>query len=209
MKLAKRAFAVFFATASVGAAVPLGCRQVLGIQEVGSDLLTCDLYCDTIAAGCTGSKLQYVSHEACIGLCNNLPVGHTADTGGNTLGCRLNLANKIASTGEGDCAAAGPGGGAICGPDCDSFCGVALKVCPSDFASSDDCHTACEKLPTDCAPYAVVPETTPDTYTIQCRLFHVTAATLDPTEHCPHVIGVEYCRPDSPPCTSGDAGNGG
>jgi hypothetical protein len=30
-------------------------------------------------------------------------------------------------------------------------------------------------------------------YTVQCRLYHVTAATLDPTLHCPHVDGIGPC----------------
>jgi hypothetical protein len=210
VKLA-RTFTLLLTAAAVGALVPLGCRQVFGIQEVGSDALTCDLYCDTIATGCTGSKLQYVSRDACIAVCNNLPVGTTADQTGDTLGCRLNLATKIATTGEGDCAAAGPGGGDVCGPDCDSFCEVALKVCPSDFAGPIACHAACAQLPNDCGPYAVVPNVTPDTYSVQCRLYHLTAATLDPATHCPHVKGVGLCTPTSATCgqSSPDGGDGG
>jgi len=33
---------------------------------------------------------------------------------------------------------------------------------------------------------------------IQCRLFHVTAATLDSVSHCAHAAGVALCANDNP-----------
>jgi hypothetical protein len=199
-----RLLALLVSAAAAAALPPLGCRQVLGIHDLGSDALTCDTYCDTITTACPAPRLQYESRGACMALCATMPVGTLQDQSGDTLGCRLALATQISWTGEGDCAAAGPAGAGQCGGDCDSFCQGALLVCPSDFASAADCLQKCNALPS-CEPYSV-PSTPPDTNSVQCRIYHLTAATLDPGTHCPHVAGNGFCRPDSPPCTPGDAG---
>lgn len=198
--------AVSIALAAVPALAPLGCRNALGIQELGSDQLTCDAYCDAVQTACGSNLPQYESRTACLALCRTFPVGTVDDTSGNTLGCRLRVANLISSTGEGDCAAAGPGGAGQCGADCDSFCASAAIVCPTDFASEDDCKQQCQAIPS-CGPYHVVANQTPDVYSVQCRLFHVTSAALDPTTHCPHVKGVDLCTTTSAMCPT-DAGAG-
>src|SRR5262249_47784895 len=105
----------------------------------------------------------------------------------------------------------GPGGNGTCGNNCDAFCVVALAVCPQDFADMEACSAACTQLPTDCGPYHVVQGVTPDTNSIQCRIYHVDSATLDAETHCPHVKGDGLCPPTSPSCTlsSPDGGDGG
>ena len=40
----------------------------------------------------------------------------------------------------------------------------------------------------------------PDYAAVQCRYYHLTAATVDPTDHCPHVAGVGFCSPTLPAC---------
>ena len=47
---------------------------------------------------CTGTQLQYASRDACMALCPTFPVGTLSDITGNTLGCRLKLANTIATS---------------------------------------------------------------------------------------------------------------
>jgi hypothetical protein len=211
MILLQRAFALLLAGAAVIVTVPLGCRNVIGIPQLGSDQLTCDTYCDTIGTACTGPQLQYASRAACMALCPTFPVGTLADTSGNTLGCRLNVATTIAGDGEASCTAAGPGGAgpgsmANCGTDCESFCASAVQVCPKDFTSEAACRLLCAPIP-ECPPYTVVPGAPlPDANTIQCRLYHLTSAALDPATHCPHVAGFGFCTPSSPPCMAADGG---
>lgn len=191
---------------AVLAAVPLGCRQVLGIESRGSDNLTCDDYCTSIATACGAQgTLQYGSNAACLALCATFPVGTLQDDGPNTLGCRLRQVGLIGA--EGVCAAAGPGGDGLCGSNCDSFCHSAVQVCPKDFESEEACQAICAGLP-DCPSYFVDPSATtpPNQNTIQCRLYHVTAAALNPVTHCPHVLGIGYCTPDSGSCVSGNDG---
>ncbi len=200
--------------AAVLAAVPFGCREVLGIESRGSDALTCDAYCSSIATACTAADgdLQYAATAGCLALCATFPVGTLEDDGVNTLGCRIRQTGLVENGAEGVCAAAGPGGDALCGLNCQSFCHSAVQVCPTDFDSEADCLTKCADIP-DCsstAPYSVNPNPTvlPNENSLQCRLYHLTAATLDPMTHCPHVLGIGYCSPSLPPACGGDAGAG-
>jgi len=205
------------ALVAVLAAVPFGCREVLGIETRGSDDLTCDAYCSSIAAACTADQdhLQYGSTAACLALCATFPVGTLEDDGPNSLGCRIRQVGLIGA--EGICAAAGPGGDGYCGTNCASFCHSAVQICPTDFATEAACVSACADIP-DCPLYAVDPNATtlPNDNSLQCRLFHLTSAALDPVKHCPHVLGIGYCSPTYPACggppgTDGgtDGGDGG
>jgi hypothetical protein len=190
------------------AALPLGCRAILGIEEReltdggadAGDALTCDAYCDAIMANCTGNNQQYATRDACMGLCSTFPRGNLGDSSGNSLGCRLTMA-KIA-TEIGDCAAAGPGGNDTCGSNCASFCAGAMALCPGDFTDEAACESVCNSLPT-CGTYHVDPATTPDDPSIQCRLYHLSSASIgqpsdagetpSQTHHCPHVAGIGEC----------------
>ncbi len=201
------------------AAAPLACRGVLGIEERefdptladgggsggstadgGEDDLTCAFYCDTIMSRCAeAGKAQYATREGCLGLCSTFLKGSLADTSGNTLGCRVQVAKTAVEAA--DCAAAGPGGNGVCGDNCESFCASALEICPGDFASKADCLAACGMLPS-CGTYSF-DGGTPNDPSIQCRLFHLTSAavgqpsngvtTQAQTTHCPHVGGVNEC----------------
>lgn len=204
----KRALGVLLTAAAVAVMIPVGCRNVLGIQELGSDQLTCDVYCDTVGKACSGTRAQYESREACMALCPTIPVGTLQDRAGNTLGCRLTLAANIAATGEGECAAAGPGGAGQCGADCDAVCVSALAICPTDFTSMADCQAQCSPLLT-CGPFHVVAGVTPDDGSVQCRLYHVTSAAIDAPTHCPHVMGKGLCIAGVKGCPDADAGADG
>jgi hypothetical protein len=207
----RHAVACCAAIVGVLAAVPLGCRQVLGIEARGSDDLTCELYCNSIATACTGADddLQYGSTAACLALCATFPVGTLQDNGPNSLGCRIRQVGLVGGA-EGVCAGAGPGGDGYCGSNCQSFCHSAVQICPMDFASEADCLAVCANIP-DCSPpdppYFVDPNMTtlPNVNSIQCRLYHLTSASLDPVTHCPHVLGIGYCSPSNPACEGPDA----
>jgi hypothetical protein len=209
----RRALAAFALSAGIVAGAALGCRAVLGIEDRGDDALTCDAYCTAIAKACTGDKLQYESNDACMKLCATFPVGTTSDMSGNTLGCRLNEANALNQTGDGVCAAAGPGGDGICGSNCESFCTSVAVICPGDFKSQAECRLACARIPdAQCPAFFVVPDVIPNVDSIQCRIYHLSAATINPMEHCPHTLGVDLCVPVADggvPCTDAGTGGGG
>ncbi|MEY2929701.1 MAG: hypothetical protein RL033_450 [Pseudomonadota bacterium] len=157
----------------------------------------CLSYCDTIMAGCTDANAQYASPTACLLVCEKLPVGTPGATSGNSVECRNSKAALALSTGEGAnyCFTAGPGGGGVCGQDCDGYCSVMMASC-REFSTVSQCTADCSIVP-NLAQSSVV-----QTYntsmqsgnTVQCRLFHVTASTLDPVLHCPHASGLTPCN---------------
>ena len=216
----RRALAALLSVLTIAAGVPLGCRAVLGISALGDDAVTCDAYCDAIGTACTGEHLQYGTRAACMGLCATLPVGTMADPTGNTLACRVHTISLIGV--EGSCAAAGPSGAdptsdEQCTTSCEALCAGAVEVCPKDFDSKADCLTKCDALPI-CSEAFQVPTDgcIPNYSSVQCRIYHLAAATLDPDTHCPHVAGVGYCSPSlaacptsSDACSSADAGSDG
>jgi hypothetical protein len=192
------------------AALPLSCRQIIGIpdREEAPDAaggVSCATYCNTVQASCVGPNLQYEDVDACLALCGHIPLGTASDMGVDTIGCRLNSAITAASTAEsGDCDAAGPGGNGTCGTNCQSFCAAAYSVCPGDFGDGTDagpgnftdmaaCAMLCAELPS-VQPYYVDPNVTPNADSIQCRLYHLTAASIAPVPHCQHVKGQGLCE---------------
>jgi len=214
MTTLKRALALAAFGLAVAAAVPLGCRGVLGIQSLGDDAVTCDAYCDTIGSSCTDDNLQYASRDVCMALCATFPVGTLQDTRKNTLGCRVHMLTLIHGA-EGSCAAAGPmgvnplGGDQCADTACDALCNSALQICPTDFTSLSDCMAKCGCLPT-CkqaynVPFGDAASCIPDYAAVQCRYYHLTAASVDPTDHCPHVRGVGFCSPTLAACPDHDS----
>ncbi|HTV22326.1 MAG TPA: hypothetical protein VMG12_26745 [Polyangiaceae bacterium] len=160
----------------------------------------CERYCDTVAAACTGDNEQYASLMACTAVCNLLDAGEPGDLNNNTVECRLARAELAQATGEASsyCHTAGPGGGGVCGSDCEGFCTLMAAKC-SLMGDYEQCLPLCEDVPNR----SDVVET--DTYrtaiqsgdSVQCRLYHVSAATLDPIMHCSHAAGVALCVPSS------------
>lgn len=154
-------------------------------------------YCDTVMSACTGMNQQYASQIACLLVCELLPAGTAGSTAGNNVACRLSRAELAATTGEGAnyCYTAGPGGGEVCGTDCDGYCALMMAKC-NEFASVSQCLDECNFVPDLSLP------PTPQFYnttmqsgdSVQCRLFHVTASTLDPVGHCTHAAGNSPCN---------------
>ena len=138
----------------------------------------------------------------CLAVCAVLEPGRRGDMRGNTVQCRLGRAELAATTGEpGDyCSSAGPGGAGICGADCEGFCSVMSAKC-NQMGSFEQCLGACDEVPDLSGP---PPNSTYDTSqqsgdSLQCRLFHVSAASLDPVGHCVHAAGFAVCSPPSAP----------
>lgn len=166
-----------------------------GAGAAGADL--CQTYCDTIAASCTGEFAQYTSATTCRELCLLLPPGTPDDQIGNTVGCRLHQAELAVEVGEPDqhCTEAGPGGNGVCGQNCEAYCVGLEQACSARFGGAfdgqADCVQACELLPDEVRFHAGISAGN----SIQCRLWHLSAASVDPSAHCGHALGEAPCAP--------------
>jgi hypothetical protein len=106
----------------------------------------CTTYCNAIQKNCTGPNAQYPDMQHCIGSCATFVVGTstTADTTGDTLGCRVYHSGAPAVMDPVlHCPHAGPGGeklnvsppGYCSGADlCANFCALQIKTCGSTDA---------------------------------------------------------------------------
>lgn len=169
------------------------CVTVLGIEErelVPVSELTCDAYCTAAMSNCTGEFALYASAKTCLGTCEKLVLGQLGDQTGDTVGCRLRNAQLAQETGEKaeHCSLAGPAGNGVCGTNCEAYCKLMTGICPDVFLESMDCLTACAAVP-DLGNYDISHQLE---NSMQCRLYHVTAATLD-TTHCEHAAGISRC----------------
>jgi hypothetical protein len=153
---------------------------------------TCEDYCTTVTKNCADANAVYVSKDVCLAACKELPVGTTADTTGNTLGCRSYHAGAAASNATLHCPHAGPGGAGYCGTNCEGYCNLAQAVC-STYQTQQDCLDICKTFK-DMEPFSAQDVSG---NTLQCRLYHASVAAADPTTHCPH-IGV---MPTAGTCT--------
>jgi hypothetical protein len=170
-------------------ALPLGCRAIIGVEErelVEGGAFSCATYCAAIQSDCTGSNIQYASETVCNELCAKLDLGTLDDTGKDTIGCRMAWLTKTKNNGEVDCQGAGPAS-TTCGTKCDLYCKGMEAICVEQFATfQGNCLSDCAKL-TDCGSYVADGIRNDDS--IECRLFHLTAAADLPGEHCPHTLG--------------------
>ena len=162
----------------------------------------CDRYCATIAESCSGENEQFASPAACLAVCEKLPPGAPGDFAGNTIECRLARAELARATGEPQnyCFSAGPGGAGVCGDDCEGFCAIMAETC-MQMGSFDECLPECLEVPNLSGPPDNLTYETSlqDGDSVQCRLFHVSAATLDASTHCVHAAGLVVCAPPLPP----------
>lgn len=157
---------------------------------------TCAAYCASITENCSGSSAQYGSEQECLDFCNGgalaWPIG-TADeagAGANTLGCRQYHAGAAAN--DDHCVHAGPTGGGVCGTTCDVYCDAATANCTGGealYADASACQAACTKMPQNGAVNAAAGDS------LQCRLYHLGAAKVDPATHCAHggASGANVC----------------
>jgi hypothetical protein len=148
-------------------------------EDVQPAAPTCAAYCTAITAACTGANAQFADNAACLAWCERpgiIALGNTGDTSGNTIGCRISLA-EAASTNELTanlhCPNAGPSGGNVCvcrancedkqcgDNGCGGLCGVCdvLEACPAvgacvplcgngDVDQNEDCDGSAPNAPT-------------------------------------------------------------
>ena len=170
---------------------------------------TCEEYCAAITTACTGDNAQYTDEAACVAYCNTgakLPPGTSADTAGNTIGCRAYHAGVAATTDPAlHCAHAGPSGGGVCGSWCENYCYLGEQNCGGELAQYTDnaqCMAACGGFVDDAAAGAVSGDS------VQCRIYHLGVAGSDVAGgsadlHCPHgdIDGGGVCENAAPSCS--------
>jgi hypothetical protein len=127
-----------------------------GNAEAGT--VSCSAYCAAVTATCTGANAQYSDGAPgmaeCMNACMLLPLGTSADTSGNTVGCRTYHTQLAAADGGAvpHCWHAGPFGYGACGTTCEGFCALATGWCSPEggfdggaapYASSSACLASC------------------------------------------------------------------
>jgi len=175
-------FAIWFLATAISSLTACGGGDDGGMTSE----LTCANYCTAITANCTGTNQQFSGMNECMSSCMHYPVGVAADTSGNTLGCRTYHAGAAMTGPDVHCRHAGPGGDGVCGANCESFCALVLGECTGALMQYGGDMGTCM---TACAGFATTPaynssQTSGNTFA--CRLYHATAASVNPTTHCPH-----------------------
>jgi hypothetical protein len=179
------------------------CDSVLGIEEATVDpglasvQDVCAAYCDTVIENCTGEHAVYASRDACLLLCAHMPPGEPGATSGHSVECRLHAAELAPVETPFYCPGAGPGGNGVCGDNCESLCQLVQQVCTGDnqgFPDESACLDDCAAL-TDLGTFATDPGANlvrgPH---LQCRLYHLIGAALEPDRHCRHALGEAPCQ---------------
>lgn len=148
---------------------------------------SCDEYCDSVMSACQEQHSVYASLQMCLAVCAMFEPGSAEDPTGNTFACRALHAQLAQAQPEQECSAAGPGGGERCGSDCDAYCSLYPRVCPEEAheqASDEaDCLASCAAL-VDQPSLDVQRDHGGDT--IECRLVHLSSASVMPSIHCAH-----------------------
>jgi hypothetical protein len=160
----------------------------------------CTDYCATIMAACTGANQQYPTTAECLRSCAGLPRTDAVLT--NTVSCRLahaGFANTPPpSNADAHCPHAGPAGDGVCGANCESFCSLAATTCTGgnqQYATIPNCLAACGSFSMVPARYTL-PGGAAGGDTFACRMYHLTLATIDPVNHCPHIAVISAtCHP--------------
>jgi hypothetical protein len=126
--------------------------------------------------------------DTCMNSCTAIPVGGSADTSGNTLGCRIYHAHAAMSMNNPGlhCPHAGPGGDGVCGSICDGYCQIAMKFCVGAnkvYNDLNDCQTTCASFP-NTKRFNVTDPMLQDTKEQACLLYHVQEGSANPPDHC-------------------------
>lgn len=174
---------------------------------------TCESYCDTVLANCTGKYEQYRSRLQCLDVCKRLPEGTQGDGPVNSVQCRIRQARSAGPEAFLYCKSSGPLGAGKCGSNCESYCSLMENSCTksstegnvelSYFESTQACLANCAAIPDDPTgptQYSSSATIEPNALVgnnVYCRTFHVTAGIEQDaaSEHCPHAMGGDPCIP--------------
>lgn len=192
----------------------VGCASILGIEDAefvndgaggtsasggsngsggsagGAAEASCEDYCETVMKNCKGNRAVYPSVQVCLDLCETLPAGDPGAPRGNTVSCRLGEALAAEDDPAEHCPVAGLGGGDVCGKNCPAFCGAMLEICPGEYESNAACLDDCESLE-DLGGFSLASDESGAT--VQCRIWHIGAATELVDPHCKHAAGASPC----------------
>lgn len=197
----------------------------------GASSALCTTYCTDIMKACTGTNQQYSDMATCMKVCSYMPAGMPADTGVDSVNCRINYTNdKTVADAVSRCRGAGPLSYGVCGEDCNTFCNVAANYCSpacgytgaAPYKSVADCHTYCEQwnritdttMTTGLYNTMWTPGANPDDTAFECRGYYLfvqaLASSTAQSMNCPQIAnpspkcGAGY----TPPVISTDAGTG-
>lgn len=150
----------------------------------------CKQYCDAVLANCRGAFGVYVGRATCLSVCKLLPEGGVGDDRVNSVRCRLHQAELAAEIDEPavHCPGAGPGGDGLCGDNCDGLCTLLLGACQV-YDSDQACHADCSTVPDQNG--FNISDSSGDS--VQCRLWHASAASQADVPHCIHASGSAPC----------------
>jgi hypothetical protein len=172
---------------------------------------TCETYCDSVLANCTGKYEQYRSRLQCLEVCKRLPTGTPDDGNVNSVECRIRQARFAESEAFLYCKSAGPLGAGKCGSNCESYCSLMDATCTqsstagnvelSYFDDHQACLSSCAAMtddttgPTQYSSSATVEPSSMVGNNVYCRTFHVAAGIEQDaaSEHCPHAMGGDPC----------------
>lgn len=171
---------------------------------------TCAEYCGEIDTACGTDKPQYIDLPgACEAYCAVLDAGTDADVNGvdvtgqtDTLACRAYHLSAVPMDAELHCPHAGPAGGGQCGSKIESFCAAQAALCTDTnrvYANEDACVTDMTDNVTEGGTYDA---SQVDTNTLNCRIYHLTAAAALPDDHCQHTGGPNADTGDSAVCVN-------
>jgi hypothetical protein len=195
------AFLLCLSGAALGA-----CQALAGIDDRVYPSPQCLDYCTRIMAPALCGPAQatdaspnapptqphqaYTDIKTCFGICALLPAGDESEPNGmNSVACRNHQLDIQESGGEETCASSGPGGNAVCGTNCESYCQLYKAACqavqpnPSTELEQHTCVLKCQGLK-DTETFDTDANSSGDT--LQCRLYHTSAASVDPITHCWH-----------------------
>jgi hypothetical protein len=203
----------------VGLGAPLAassCQALAGIEE--RELGPCGEYCDVVMRNCVGDFAAYETREKCLGTCLLFEPGDPIEPQGtNTVECRLREARRaetaISEELPAFCRGAGPEGIGCAPSTCEAYCSLVERACGMQCNSHATCVDKCRAL-RDEGSFNAFEDYEGDT--IQCRLVHISNATLDAALHCDHAKlvtpsvcvdgpeeheeGEEESRPSEPRC---------
>jgi hypothetical protein len=172
---------------------------------------TCDVYCDSVMANCTGTYEQYRTRAQCMEVCKRLPEGAVGDQNVNTVQCRIRQAHFASAEAFLYCKSSGPLGAGKCGSNCESYCSLMDATCTqsstagnvelSYFENTQACLSNCAAMPDDPGgptQYSSSATIDPNSLVgnnIYCRTYHAAAGIEQDaaSEHCPHAMGGDPC----------------
>ena len=188
------------------------CQALAGIEDRSYDPsgVACQNYCALAKQLCIGASELYSTDATCLGVCKLLAPGNSDEPTGDTIACRTHQLLLAQQTNEPNgaalyCAHAGPATNGACAENCETYCALFSAAC-TDATEPDQCVDKCKGLK-DTGSFDVNTNFYDDT--LQCRFVHISVATVDATEHCPHAAlpASGPCRGEHPETTVPDCGD--